>query len=111
MPAVSIRRLAFHVRTRRFLAEETAIRWTPAAAPSGRPGNRRLTPPGEVRPERSRSLEPMTKIQIAAEIKRIVANQLDDAKRAVKAGTKTIAVNELEDAVRQLKKLAALLEA
>jgi hypothetical protein len=53
----------------------------------------------------------MTKIQIAAEIKRIVANQLDDAKRAVKAGTKTIAVNELDDAVRQLKKLAAMLEA
>ena len=42
----------------------------------------------------------MTKIQIAAEIKRIVSNQLDDAKRAMKAGTKTIAVNELEDAVR-----------
>ncbi len=53
---------------------------------------------------------PMTKFQIAAEIKRIVDNQLDDAKRAMKAGTKTIAVNELEDAVRQLKKLAAYLE-
>ena len=52
----------------------------------------------------------MTKVQIAAEIKRIVQNQLDDCERAIKAGTKTVALNELEDAVRKLKRLAALLE-
>lgn len=53
----------------------------------------------------------MTKAQIAAEIRRITDNQLDDCHRAIKAGTKTIAVNELEDATRKLKKLAAFLEA
>lgn len=53
----------------------------------------------------------MTKAQIAAEIRRIVDNQLDDCQRAIKAGTKTIAVNELDDASRKLKKLATLLEA
>ncbi len=52
----------------------------------------------------------MTKAQIAAEIRRIIDNQLDDCQRAIKAGTKTIAVNELEDATRKLKKLAAFLE-
>ena len=53
----------------------------------------------------------MTKAQIAAEIRRIVQNQLDDCQRAIKDGTKTIALNELEDAAKKLKKLAALLEA
>jgi len=52
----------------------------------------------------------MTKAQIAAQIKHIVQNQLDDCERAIKAGTKSIALKELEDAVRQLKRLAALLE-
>ena len=52
----------------------------------------------------------MTKAQIAAEIRRIIDNQLDDCHRAIKAGTKTIAVNELEDATRALKQLAAFLE-
>ncbi len=52
----------------------------------------------------------MTKAQIAAAIKSIVENQLDDCGRAIKSGTRTIALNELEDAVRQLKKLAALLK-
>jgi 3-deoxy-D-manno-octulosonic acid (KDO) 8-phosphate synthase len=52
----------------------------------------------------------MTKPQIAAAVKQIVANQLDDARRAVKDGTKTIALRELEDAMRQLKALAALLD-
>ena len=42
--------------------------------------------------------------QIAAEIRFIVQNQLDDCERAIKAGTKSIALNELEDAMRQLKK-------
>ncbi len=51
----------------------------------------------------------VTKAQIAAEIRRIIDNQLDDCQRAIKAGTKTIAVNELEDASRKLKKLAAFL--
>jgi len=54
---------------------------------------------------------PMTKAQIAAQIKHIVQNQLDDCERAIKAGTRSIALKELEDAVRQLKRLAALLEA
>ena len=53
---------------------------------------------------------PVTKIQIAAEMRRIIGNQLDDCERAIKAGTKTIALNELEDAVRKLKQLAGLLE-
>src|SRR3954462_12858743 len=53
----------------------------------------------------------MTKAQIAAQIKHIVQNQLDDCERAIKAGTRSIALKELEDAVRQLKRLAALLEA
>jgi hypothetical protein len=52
----------------------------------------------------------MTKAQIAAAIKTIVDNQLDDCGRAIKSGTRTIALNELEDAVRQLKKLAAMLQ-
>ncbi len=52
----------------------------------------------------------MTKAQIAAAIKSVVENQLDDCGRAIKSGTRTIALNELEDAVRQLKKLAALLK-
>ncbi len=52
----------------------------------------------------------MTKAQIAAEMKRIITNQLDDCQRAIKAGTKTIALNELEDAVRKLKQLAVLVE-
>jgi hypothetical protein len=51
----------------------------------------------------------MTKAQIAAELKRIVSNQLDDCERAIKAGTKTIALNELEDAMRRLKRLASAL--
>jgi 3-deoxy-D-manno-octulosonic acid (KDO) 8-phosphate synthase len=53
----------------------------------------------------------MTKAQIAAQIKHIIQNQLDDCERAIKAGTRSIALKELEDAVRQLKRLAALLEA
>ncbi|HYF55854.1 MAG TPA: hypothetical protein VEA41_16490 [Salinarimonas sp.] len=52
----------------------------------------------------------MTKAQIAAAIKTIVENQLDDCGRAIKSGTRTIALNELEDAVRQLKKLAQILK-
>lgn len=52
----------------------------------------------------------MTKAQIAAQIRHIVQNQLDDCERAIKAGTRSIALRELEDAVRQLKRLAALLE-
>lgn len=52
----------------------------------------------------------MTRAQIAAEIRRIIQNQLDDCQRAIKSGTKTIALNELEDAVLKLKRLAALLE-
>lgn len=53
----------------------------------------------------------MTKAQIAAVIRRIIENQLDDCQRAIKAGTKTIALNELEDTKRSLKKVAAVLEA
>ncbi|HEY8566923.1 MAG TPA: hypothetical protein VIL65_15605 [Beijerinckiaceae bacterium] len=53
----------------------------------------------------------MTKAQIAAEIRRIVQNQLDDCRRAIKDGTKTIAMNELDDAMRRLKQIASLLEA
>lgn len=52
-----------------------------------------------------------TKSQVAAEIKRIVENQLDDCRRAINDGTKSIAVNELEDAMRKLRHLANLLKA
>ncbi len=51
----------------------------------------------------------MTKSQLAAEIKKIVDNQLDDCQRAIKAGTKSIALYELEDAARRLKRIASLL--
>jgi len=51
------------------------------------------------------------KAQIADEIRRVVDNQLDDCKRAIRDGTRSIAVKELEDAARQLKHLAALLKA
>ena len=53
----------------------------------------------------------VSKAQIADEIRRVVDNQLDDCKRAIKDGTKSIAVKELEDAGRQLKLLATLLKA
>ena len=51
----------------------------------------------------------MTKRQIAAEIRKIVKNQLEDCERAVKAGTRSIALYELEDAAKRLKKIADLL--
>ena len=38
----------------------------------------------------------MTKSQIAAEIRKIVKNQLDDCERAIKAGTRSIALYELD---------------
>ena len=47
----------------------------------------------------------------AAEIKKVVKNQLEDVKRAINAGTRSIALFELEDAAQRLKKIAALLEA
>jgi hypothetical protein len=53
----------------------------------------------------------VSKTQIAEEIRRVVDNQLDDCKRAIRDGTKSIAVKELEDAARQLKLLATLLKA
>lgn len=53
----------------------------------------------------------MTKAQAAAaEIEKIIKNQLDDCERAIKAGTKSIALYELEDAARRLKQIAALLK-
>ena len=52
----------------------------------------------------------MTKAQIAAEMRRIIKNQLDDCERAIKAGTRSIALYELEDAARKLKALAAILD-
>ena len=53
----------------------------------------------------------MTKNQAAAaEIKKVVRNQLADVKRAIDAGTRSIALFELEDAAQRLKKIAALLE-
>jgi protein tyrosine phosphatase (PTP) superfamily phosphohydrolase (DUF442 family) len=53
----------------------------------------------------------MTKSQIAAEIRKIVKNQLDDCERAIKAGTRSIALYELEDAAKRLKKIADFLDA
>lgn len=54
---------------------------------------------------------PSTKSQAAAaEIKKVVKNQLEDVKRAIDAGTRSIALFELEDAAQRLKKIAALLE-
>lgn len=55
-------------------------------------------------------MQATSKGQIAAEIRNIIKNQLDDCERAIKAGTRSIALYELEDAARRLKHLAALLE-
>ena len=53
----------------------------------------------------------MTKQEAAAaEIRKVVKNQLADVKRAVDAGTRSIALFELEDAAQRLKKIATLLE-
>jgi hypothetical protein len=52
----------------------------------------------------------MTKSQIAAEIRKIIKNQLDDCERAIKAGTRSIALYELEDAAKRLKKIADFLD-
>jgi 3-methyladenine DNA glycosylase AlkD len=46
----------------------------------------------------------------AAEIRKVVKNQLEDVKRAINAGTRSIALFELEDAAQRLKKLADILE-
>jgi protein tyrosine phosphatase (PTP) superfamily phosphohydrolase (DUF442 family) len=53
----------------------------------------------------------MNKSQVAAEIRKIIKNQLDDCERAIKAGTRSIALYELEDAAKRLKKIADFLEA
>jgi protein tyrosine phosphatase (PTP) superfamily phosphohydrolase (DUF442 family) len=53
----------------------------------------------------------MTKAELAAEIEKIVKNQLDDAQRAIKAGTRSIALYELEDAAKRLKRIAQALKA
>jgi 3-deoxy-D-manno-octulosonic acid (KDO) 8-phosphate synthase len=53
---------------------------------------------------------PVSRSVIAAELKRVIQNQLDDCKRAIKDGTRQIALNELDDAVQKLKRLAAMLE-
>ena len=49
----------------------------------------------------------MTRDQLAAELKRIVTEQVSDIERAVKDGHKTIALNEIADLNRNLKALAA----
>jgi hypothetical protein len=46
----------------------------------------------------------------AAEIRKIVQNQLADVKRAIDGGTRSIALFELEDAAQRLKKIASILE-
>ena len=46
----------------------------------------------------------------AAEIRKIVQNQLADVKRAIDGGTRSIALFELEDAAQRLKKIAEILE-
>lgn len=53
----------------------------------------------------------MTRNQLAAELKRIVTEQVSDIERAVKDGHKTIALNEIADLNRHLKALAALVKA
>ena len=49
----------------------------------------------------------MTRDKLAAELKRIVTEQVSDIERAVKDGHKTIALNEIADLNRNLKALAA----
>lgn len=49
----------------------------------------------------------MTRDQLAAELKRMAADQVSDIERAVKDGHKTIALNEIADLNRNLKALAA----
>lgn len=57
------------------------------------------------------SKAPLTKNQAAAaEIKKIVKNQLEDVRRAIDAGTRSIALFELDDAAQRLKQIAALLD-
>jgi hypothetical protein len=88
-------------------------RWQcPAPQPSLNRFDGLCSAPGRTsRPGRMQDpASPMTKSQIASEIKKIVKNQLDDCERAIKAGTKSIALYELEDAARRLKQLASLLE-
>lgn len=53
----------------------------------------------------------MTRDQLAAELKRIVTDQVSDIERAVKDGHKTIALNEIADLNRHLKALAAAVKA
>ena len=43
---------------------------------------------------------------VAAEIERVVRNELDDCERAIKNGDSHRALSELDDAVRKLKRLA-----
>lgn len=52
----------------------------------------------------------MTREQLAAELRRIAASQVEDIERAVKDGHKTIALNELADLNRQLKALSGALK-
>ncbi|GBU16134.1 MULTISPECIES: hypothetical protein [Methylobacterium] len=52
----------------------------------------------------------MTREQLAAALRRIAAEQVEDIERAVRDGHKTIALNELADLTRQLKGLSAALK-
>jgi hypothetical protein len=47
---------------------------------------------------------------IAAEIRRVIRNELDDCERAIKNNDEKRALDELDDAVRKLKRIAGQLE-
>jgi 3-deoxy-D-manno-octulosonic acid (KDO) 8-phosphate synthase len=53
----------------------------------------------------------MTRDKLAAELKRIVIEQVSDIERAVKDGHKTIALNEIAALNRHLKAMAAAIKA
>jgi hypothetical protein len=47
---------------------------------------------------------------LAAEIRRVIRNELDDCERAIKSDDDKRALNELDDAIRKLKRIANQLD-
>lgn len=47
---------------------------------------------------------------VAAEIRRVIRNELDDCERAIKNKDERRALDELDDGVRKLKRIAAQLD-
>jgi|HubBroStandDraft_6_1064221.scaffolds.fasta_scaffold7487860_1 hypothetical protein len=47
---------------------------------------------------------------VAAEIGRVIRNELDDCERAIKNNDEKRALDELDDAIRKLKRIASQLD-